>query len=122
MKTNRILSLLLSVLMVLSMTVTASAAEAKSYVPTGVDATLDVGPFEVKGTGLVAWNFRLHAFSGVGKDGTQMRMKGYYGAEVLCQDKAVYYRAYSHFPDVKPTSATLPSMGTWILPCWARTP
>ena len=91
---DRVLSLVMAILMTIALLPTgASAAEAKTWavtgpdaIPgitpviktwaaTGADAILDIAPAAIKMTespySRVAWNFRLHGWSGVGLDGTQ---------------------------------------------------
>lgn len=125
---DRVLSLVMAILMTIALLPTgASAAEAKTWavtgpdaIPgitpviktwaaTGADAILDIAPAAIKVTesplSRVAWNFRLHGWSGVGLDGTQLGQEGYYGAEILCSGSQVTYRAYTHQSGVKPVSA-----------------
>ena len=107
---DRVLSLVMAILMTIALLPTgASAAGAKTWAATGADAILDIAPAAIKVTesplSRVAWNFRLHGWSGVGLDGTQLGQEGYYGAEILCSGSQVTYRAYTHQSGVKPVSA-----------------
>lgn len=109
---HRILSLLMAILMTVSIlpgtafaAETTKATETKVWEATGADAVLDIAPVAIPRSRLVAWNFRLHGYSGVGLDGTQLNLKGYYGAEILCKDSTITYRAYTNVADVKPVSA-----------------
>lgn len=106
---TRMAALLLAVLLAITaMPMDAYAAEDKTWEATGADAVLDIQSKAVaipKSKGLVAWNFRLHGWSGVGLDGTRLPMEGYYGTEILCDGPRVTYRAYANQKDVKPVSA-----------------